>query len=72
MNIAGPAHISEGADGSFTLVGTGGWFWVGPPDTGAPGIFLTTGRFVFSVDPAGNESFSRVGRITDLCAKLAG
>lgn len=72
VNIAGPAHISEGADGSFSLIGTGSWFWPFHPDTGAPGLFLTSGRFVFAVDPAGNESFGRSGRIVDLCARLAG
>jgi hypothetical protein len=72
VNIAGPAHVSEGSDGSFRLVGTGSWLFPFHPDTGAPGLFLTSGRFVFSVDSAGNESFTRTGRITDLCAKLAG
>jgi hypothetical protein len=71
VNIAGPAHITEGADGSFTLVGTGNWGWDTFPGTDEPGHFLTSGRFVFSIDAAGNESFSRVGRIVDLCAKLA-
>lgn len=72
VNIAGPAHISERADGSFSLTGTGSWFWPFHPDTGAPGLFLTSGRFVFSVDSEGNESFTRTGRIVDLCAQLAG
>jgi hypothetical protein len=71
VNIAGPAHITERPDGSFTLVGTGNWGWDTHPDTGEPGLFLTSGRFVFSIDAQGNESFRRVGRITDLCAKLA-
>lgn len=71
VNISGPAHITERPDGSFTLVGTGNWGWDVHPDTGEPGLFLTSGRFVFSVDAQGNESFSRVGRLTDLCAKLA-
>jgi hypothetical protein len=72
VNIAGPAHISEGADGSFSLVGTGSWFWPFHPDTGAPGLFQTAGRFVFSIDSEGNDSFSRVGHIVDLCAQVAG
>ena len=71
VNISGPSHITESPDGSFTLVGTGNWSWDVHPDTGAPGLFLTSGRFVFSIDAQGNESFRRVGRITDLCAKLA-
>jgi hypothetical protein len=71
VNISGPAHITEGSDGTFTLVGTGSWFWFEHPDTGAPGLFQTAGSFVLSIDPAGNESFSRVGRLVDLCPELA-
>jgi hypothetical protein len=71
VNISGPAHITEGSDGTFTLVGTGSWFWFEHPDTGAPGLFQTAGSFVLSIDPAGNESFSRVGRLVDLCPGLA-
>jgi hypothetical protein len=71
VNISGPAHITESPDGSLTLVGTGDWSWDVHPDTGEPGLFLTSGRFVLSIDAQGNESFQRVGRITDLCAKLA-
>jgi len=71
VNIAGPAQITEEPDGSFTLVGTGTWFWISHPDTGEPGLFQTAGRFIFSIDSAGNESFSRVGRVVDLCSELA-
>jgi hypothetical protein len=71
VNIAGPAHITESPDGSFTLVGTGNWGWGNHPQTGEPGIFLLSGRFVFSVDAQGNESFRSVGRFVDLCAELA-
>jgi hypothetical protein len=71
VNIAGPAHITESPDGSFTLVGTGNWIWGNHPQTGEPGIFLLSGRFVFSVDAQGNESFRSVGRFVDLCAELA-
>jgi hypothetical protein len=71
VNVSGPAHITEGADGSFTLVGTGLWGWGHNPDTGDEGLFLTAGRFVFSIDAAGNPSLQRVGRLIDLCAQLA-
>jgi hypothetical protein len=71
VNVSGPAMITEGADGSFTLVGTGLWGWGNNPETGEPGQFLTAGRFVFSIDAAGNESFQIVGQITDLCPQLA-
>jgi hypothetical protein len=71
VNVSGPAKITEGADGSFTLVGTGLWGWGNNPETGEPGQFLTAGRFVVSIDAAGNESFQIVGTITDLCPQLA-
>jgi hypothetical protein len=71
VNIAGPAHITESPDGSFTLVGTGNWIWGNHPQTGEPGTFLLSGRFVLSVDAQGNESFRSVGRFVDLCAELA-
>ena len=70
-NISGPARIIERPDGSFTLVGTGTWGWDAHPVTGESGLFLSKGRFVFSVDIEGNESFSIVGTIVDLCPKLA-
>lgn len=70
-NAAGPAHVTENPDGSFTLVGTGNWGWPNHPQTGEPGIFQLSGRFVLSVDAEGNESFRFVGRFVDLCAELA-
>jgi hypothetical protein len=70
-NAAGPAHVTENPDGSFTLVGTGNWGWPNHPETGEPGIFQLSGRFVLSVDAEGNESFRFVGRFVDLCAELA-
>lgn len=70
-NIAGPAHITEGSDGSFTFVGTGTWSWNANPETGEPGIFVSAGRWVFAVDSEGNESFTIVGKIFDLCPELA-
>jgi hypothetical protein len=71
VNIAGPGQFTEGADGSFTLVGTGNWGFDHNPETGEPGIFLLSGRFVFSIDAAGNESLRSVGQVVDLCAQLA-
>jgi hypothetical protein len=71
VNFSGPAHITEGADGSSTLTGTGLWLFGNDPDTGELGIFLLSGRFVLSIDAQGNESFRRAGRVTDLCAQLA-
>lgn len=71
VNIAGPAHITESPDGSFTLVGTGNWLFGTHPDTDELGLFQIAGRFVLSIDPQGNESFRFVGRVKDLCAELA-
>jgi hypothetical protein len=70
-SLAGPAHFTAESDGSFTLVGTGIWSWEFNPETGEPGPVLTKGRFVSSVDSEGNESFSIVGHIVDLCAEIA-
>jgi hypothetical protein len=72
INISGPAHITDNPDGSFTLVGTGLWGWEHNPETEEPGLFVTAGRFVLSVDAEGNASFQIVGQITDLCQELAG
>jgi len=71
LNIAGPGQFTDNPDTSFTLVGTGNWLWGNHPDTGEPGLFLLSGRFVLSVDAQGNESFRSVGRFIDLCAELA-
>lgn len=70
-NIAGPAQFDVRSDGSFTVVGTGTNWGQNNPDTGEPGLFLTAGRFTFSVDAAGNESSTRVGTLTNLCPQLA-
>jgi hypothetical protein len=70
-NIAGPVQLDERTDGSFTVVVIGTTWGQNDPDTGEPGLFLGAGRFFFSVDAAGNESFRRVGRVTHLCPQLA-
>jgi hypothetical protein len=72
VNISGPGQYTFGADGSFTLVGTGNWSWtrVNPADL-APGIFLTQGRFVLSISASGDRTFTFTGTTIDLCAQLA-
>jgi hypothetical protein len=70
-NLAGPQHLTVGADGSLTMIGTGNWGWPFNPKTDAPGIYLTAGRWVFAIDAQGNASFSIVGRIVNLCPRLA-
>ena len=71
VNAAGPERTTVNPDGSFTVVGTGTWGFANHPETGAPEIFQVAGRWVFSVDAQGNESFRFVGRVRDLCAELA-
>jgi len=71
VNTAGPAHTTENPDGSLTVVGTGTWGFSNHPQTGEPGIFQVAGRWMFSIDAQGNESFHFVGRVRDLCAELA-
>ena len=71
VNIAGPSQFTFNLDGSFRFVGTGTWGWISNPDTQAPGLFLTEGRFVAALDTSGAFSFTRVGHIVDLCAALA-
>ena len=71
VNAAGPVHVTENPDGSFTLVGTGNWGFSSHPETGEAGQFQVSGHWVFSLDAEGNESFRFVGRVRDLCAELA-
>ena len=71
VNAAGPLHVTENPDGSFTLVGTGNWGFSNHPETGEAGQFQVSGHWVFSLDAEGNESFRFVGRVRDLCAELA-
>jgi hypothetical protein len=72
LNVSGPGEYTFGADGSFTLVGTGLWSWNGgDPATHAPGMFLTEGRFVLSFSASGVRTFTSTGTKIDLCAQLA-
>ena len=71
VSIAGPGHTTFGADGSFTLVGTGPTLFFFVPEL-FPGITQFNGRFVITVDAEGNLTFSHVGETRDLCAELAG
>lgn len=71
VNVAGPGQFTFNPDGSLTLVGTGTWGWIFNPDTLEPGLFRTAGRFVFSIDSAGNLTIDRDGgHLDDLCAQL--
>jgi hypothetical protein len=72
VNISGPGQYTFGADGSFTLVGTGLWSWTNrDPATLAPGMFLTQGRFVVSISASGVRTFTSTGTTINLCDQLA-
>jgi hypothetical protein len=70
LNIAGPGHITYGADGSVTLVGTGTSL-VGGGFADISTLEWILGRWVLSVDAQGNQTFTVVGTTRDLCAELA-
>jgi len=75
ITITGPEDFTFGADGSFTAVGGGNSTWnYGDPRTlGDPrGIFLSKGRFVWSISATGAESWTIKGTVTNLCPQLAG
>lgn len=67
FNISGPGAFTFGSDGSFRFVGTGTSLFLFE-DT--PGIQWFQGRFVLSIDPEGNETFTTVGTFKDMCAAL--
>jgi hypothetical protein len=71
VNLSGGDQITVYEDGSATLVGTGNWVWPYNPYTGEAGAFATAGRFVDTLDSQGNETFTIVGEVEDLCAELA-
>ena len=68
VNIAGPGHLTFGADGSFKIVGTGTSIFFFE-DT--PGITWVLGKWTFAVDAGGHESSSVIGTTRDLCAAVA-
>jgi hypothetical protein len=70
-NTAGAFHLTENPDGSLTAAGTGNWGFPFDLETGEPGFLLYSGRWVFSIDAQGNESFRFDGRVRDLCTELA-
>ena len=73
VNVSGPGDGTFNADGSFTIVGRGLWGWA-PGGFFNPlpyGLFLTKGRFVYSVSASGVATFTSTGTRVDLCAQLA-
>ena len=73
FNLSGPGEGTFNADGSFTIVGTGLWGWLSPGafDPLPPGMFLTKGRFVYSVSASGVATFTSTGTKINQCAQLA-
>ena len=69
--IPGPLFITFHSDGSSTFVGTGPWQFGSNPETDEPGIFLLRGRFVVETDASGEQTFTRVGTVIDVCERLA-
>ena len=71
VSAAGPLHVTQNADGGFTVVETGLWgFRLENPKT-ASGACSRARVAASSVDAEGNETDRFVGRVTDLCAELA-
>ncbi len=71
VNVSGAEKLTVAPDGSVTVVGTGNWLFLDDPDNlGAPGWFLTSGRWLAFFDPNGVETLTRTGKKTDLCIEL--
>jgi hypothetical protein len=68
LNISGPNLVRVFPDGSLTSTGNGPWLFWGHDLEGLPPVFYTTGHFVFTLDPEGNVTFERTGRLRDVCA----
>lgn len=71
VNASGAQKLTIAPDGSVIVIGTGNWIFLDDPDNlGAPGWFLTSGRWVASFDPNGVETLTRTGNKTDLCTEI--
>jgi len=76
FNVSGPGAFLIAPDGSFSSVGEGHLFYIGPVDTPQQGLFMYTGHTVLSVinTTAYGPIFvvsSSTGHKTDVCALLA-
>ena len=69
--IPGALTITFRPDGSRTFVGTGVWSLESNPETGEPGIWIVKGRWVVEVDASGHATSSMVGKVIDVCERLA-
>jgi hypothetical protein len=73
-DTSGPGRFTFFPDGSVTLEGWGNWFnFYDVVPVGAPSAaFLSHGRFMLTIDAAGNVTQnSLVGSVDDLCVILA-
>jgi hypothetical protein len=72
FDSSGPGRITIYPDGTVTLAGTGHLFYIGPPGTPQPGIFLYSGATVIDIsDPTNATVSSYHGNKLDVCALLA-
>jgi hypothetical protein len=76
FNVSGPGAFFIGADGSFSAVGEGHGFYVGPVGSPQQGLKLYTGLVTFAVVdvPPYGPIFvvaTATGHVTDVCALLA-
>ena len=70
--LGGPLFTEYHSDGSITFNAKGPWPFDQNPLTGEPGFVLVTGRWTFTVDADGTETFRFLtGHAVDLCARLA-
>ncbi len=75
VNVSGPAFLSFTAEGlaTVTLGGRGLLILRAGIDVAPAGVFLTSGRVVLAIGPAGEVAgiISQTGQMQDLCAALA-
>jgi hypothetical protein len=77
FNVSGPGAFFIAPDGSFTAVGQGHLFYIGPVDTPQQGLFLYTGTNTLAVIDTATYGpifvvSSYTGHKTDVCALLRG
>jgi len=75
LNVSGPGAFLIAPDGSFSAVGEGHLFYIGPLDTPQQGLFMYTGHAVLSVINTTTYGpifvvSSYTGHKTDICALL--
>jgi len=72
FDSSGPGRLTFYPDGGVTLTGTGHTFYIGPPGTPQPGIFLYSGAVTVEFTSPTNAIISSyTGSQRDICAELA-